>query len=230
MMVKDRLRDLISLATESFANHQLVLCDRDRWRIARMSRDRIESCYAAEIISLWGMRLYVGGDIDDCIFAYSDNSDPIAKLRWIGKCEDVGHYVCQKAQIGMTDSGKLTLEGRGGARGPSARVVYAWAAVRRLCELLDEIKPVATRIEPGFVGEGRACAWHPWTSSPCHEVDVEVPADAGMVWLVGERHLGKIADTNALGPQLLVNGRVYALDDAMALGLARIKKDKGEDK
>ena len=138
MRAKDRLRDLVSLATEAFANHQLVLCDKDRWRIARVGPDgKIENAYAAEIISLWGTRLYVGGDIDDCIFAYSDNSDPVAKLRWIGKCEDVGYYVCQKAQIGMTDSGKLTLEGRGRARGPSARVVFAWAAVRRLCELLD---------------------------------------------------------------------------------------------
>jgi hypothetical protein len=121
----------------------LILCENDRWRIAgKTEGGRTESAYATEIISLWGSRLYVGGDIDDCVFAYSDNSDSVAKLRWIGKCNDVGYYVCQKAQIGMTDNGKLTLEGRGRNRGPSARVIYAWAAVRRLCELFDE-----TRVE-----------------------------------------------------------------------------------
>lgn len=136
---RDRLRDLISLATEAFRDHRLIRCEGDRWRIAKVKDNgKVESAYATEIISLWGARLYVGGDIDDCIFAYSDNPDPIAKLRWIGRCDDVGYYVCQKAQIGMTDSGKLTTEGRGRNKGPSARVVYAWAAVRRLCELLEQ--------------------------------------------------------------------------------------------
>lgn len=146
MRARDRLRDLISLATEAFVNHQLILCDKERWRIARRRDGLVETTYCTEVVSLWGGRLYVGGDIDDCVFAYySDSTAPIDKLCWIGRCNDVGYYVCQKAQIGMTDNGKLTLEGRGGARGPSARVVYAWAAVRRLCELLDE-----TRVEREF--------------------------------------------------------------------------------
>jgi len=144
---RNRLQDMISLAIDAFANHQLIRCEQDRWHISRMTTDgRIESTYTTEIISLWGGRLFVGGDIDDCVFAYySDSPNHIDKLRWIGKCEDVGWYVCEKAQIGMTDNGKLTMERYGRNRGPSARVVYAWAAVRRLCELLDE-----TRVEREF--------------------------------------------------------------------------------
>lgn len=136
-------RDLMSMATEAFARHELVdnPCE-GWWRIARKDPDgRIDGNYAAEIISLWGGRLFVGGDIEDCVFAYySDSRDPVAKLRWIGKCEDVGWYVCQKAQIGLSDSGRLTTEGRGRNKGPSARVVYAWAAARRLCQLLEDIR------------------------------------------------------------------------------------------
>jgi len=134
------LDDLKQLAIEAFSRHELIYTsyDQDRWRIARVERGEIKSTYATEIISLWGGRLYVGGDIDDCIFAYySDSANPIDKLKWIGRNNDVGYYVCQKAQIGMTDNGKLTTEGRGKNKGPSARVVYAWAAVRRLCDLFD---------------------------------------------------------------------------------------------
>jgi hypothetical protein len=137
---------LISLARSAFTRHQLVGCREDCWRIARLNESgKIEGAYATEIVSLWGGRLFVGGDIDDCVFAYySDSPDHIDKLRWIGMCDDID-YVCQKAQMGMTDNGKLTTEGRGGNKGPSARVVYAWAAVRSLCGLLD-----ATKVEREF--------------------------------------------------------------------------------
>jgi hypothetical protein len=148
--------NLVSLATEAFANHRLVRCDEDRWLIARASRGRItETAYATEIVSLWHGRLYVGGDIDDCVFAqYVDSDRHIDKLRWIGWCDDLDWYVCQKAQIGMSDSGKLTKEGRGRNRGPSARVVYAWAAVRKLCDLLDEIEALRQCDDPAVVRAG----------------------------------------------------------------------------
>jgi hypothetical protein len=142
--MKRTTSDLVALATEAFARHSLVEGNHgsDRWRIARVEDGRIQSAYATEIVSLWGGELYVGGDIDCCVFGrYADTPSHIDKLRWIGTTEDLDWYVSQKAKIGMSDSGKVTTEGRGRSRGPNARVVYAWAAVRRLCELLEVAKP-----------------------------------------------------------------------------------------
>ena len=137
--------DLVDLATQAFARHSLVEGnhDSDRWRIARAEDGKIQSAYATEIVSLWGGELYVGGDIDCCVFGrYADTPSHIDKLHWIGMTSDLDWYVSQKARIGMTDSGKVTLEGRGRNKGPNARVVFAWAAVRKLCELLE-----ATRLQ-----------------------------------------------------------------------------------
>jgi len=129
---------LKELAIQAFADHRLVDTRSDRWRIARIHDGLIVTTYATEVVVLWGGRLYVGGDIDDCVFAYYyDSPDPVAMLRWIGECNDLV-YVCQKAGIGLSDNGKLTTERRGRKRVPSARIVYAWAAVRRLCELQNE--------------------------------------------------------------------------------------------
>jgi hypothetical protein len=190
---------LISQAIEAFKDHELILNTQDRWRIAsRNSNGSICGFYAAEIISLWGGRLYVGGDIDDCIFAYFSTNNPenfhLDKLRWIGKHNDVDYYVKQKASIGLTAT-ELTetwdvdtavkeldliieklqkdpeervqvddiISVKNTARGwgrhealeeiqefnlenlipinfgmvTSPRVIFAWAAVRRLCELLE---------------------------------------------------------------------------------------------
>jgi len=56
----------------------------------------------AEIIALAKGQLYVGGDIDFTIFAYySDRADPESRVRWMGRCNDVGYYVAEKARIGL---------------------------------------------------------------------------------------------------------------------------------
>lgn len=228
--MNDKTRDLMSLATEAFARHQLIRRRPDRWRIARVEDGRILGPYATEVVSLWGGELYVGGDIGFCVFGhYSDSPDPIMKLRWIGECEDLDWYVLQKARIGLEDpAGRLTTEGRGRNKVPNARVVYAWAALRKLCQLIDQQDAERrTRIEPGFVGrEGKA--WHPWPDS--REVDVEVPEDARMMCLVDQCHAMRIpSDVGTVGPLLYVPGDdgAYALDAAVANGYAKIK---GEEK
>jgi hypothetical protein len=200
---RDFVKAKCERAIEAFKNHELVDTRDDRWRIAKRDKDGwFTNVYYAEIISLWGGRLYVGGDIDACVFAYySDHSDHLSKLRWMGRCTDVSYYVRQKAQMGLTDNGKLVDEYNArvakqdlytylaewekeadahpdviGIRDvfheaaervddPEAmrdhlrrglehdiydwewiesigitvsnRVIYAWAALRRLCELLD---------------------------------------------------------------------------------------------
>lgn len=211
MTKRDFVKERCDRAIEAFKSHELVDCREDRWRICKREPDgQLTNIHAAEIVSLWGGRLFVGGDIDDCVFAYHSYNDKVnhhrAKLEWIGKCQDVGYYVRQKATMGLTDGGKLvdcfdqqiaeydlneclkdTLEemqeyDTSDARSNeilrirgifdeakhylddpemlrrhlyeafsdgdcewvstvgmvvSYRVVYAWAAVRRLCELLD---------------------------------------------------------------------------------------------
>jgi len=219
MTKRDFVKERCDRAIAAFQNHALVDDREDRWRICKREKDgKLTGIHAAEIVSLWGGRLYVGGDIDDCVFAYYSSSGKgetpreqhFAKLCWMGRCNDVSYYVRQKASMGLTDGGKLVDEfdervaqedldfqmkgmleglqatagdaedgGEGEARRikdlfdeakarmidpqmmrqrlyedlddldawewlcsvgniVSYRVVYAWAAVRRLCELLDE--------------------------------------------------------------------------------------------
>ena len=195
--LQKHLDHLKKMAITAFEKHVLVeqhVSDigGNRWFIARPHKDGngYDGIYATEVIALRNGRLFVGGDIDDCVFAYGDK-DPLERLRWIGCCEDLDYYVKQKATIGLGDGGKLTEEYvpsvarsqleevlrdaekentkeeyleylreakdhvdehddlmqfvhehlseyelyyLGGCC--SARVVFAWAAVRRLCELL----------------------------------------------------------------------------------------------
>jgi hypothetical protein len=207
MTKRDFVKERCDRTIEAFKNHELVDNREDRWRICKREKDgTLTNVHAAEIVSLWGGRLYVGGDFDDCVFAYyGDKSDHRSKLEWMGKCNDVAYYVRQKASMGLSDGGKLVDEfddrvatedldyhrdeliaaldssevEEGDAQDikevferakelmsephemcvylyeelhdsdawewlgtigniVSYRVVYAWAAVRRLCELLDE--------------------------------------------------------------------------------------------
>jgi hypothetical protein len=87
---------------EAFSTHEIVLSEPGRWRLQRRDKaGRLESTFCAEIISLWGGELYVGGDIDFVIFGYySDHQDPESKVRWMGRCGDISYYVHQKASIG----------------------------------------------------------------------------------------------------------------------------------
>lgn len=114
----DHDEQTIKAAIQAFRRHHLIdgSYDNGRWFIARKYDDgTIDGTYATEIISLRGGRLFVGGDIDDCVFAYysGPKDSPYFhehKLSWIGRCQDVSYYVAQKARIGLTDNGKLTAE------------------------------------------------------------------------------------------------------------------------
>lgn len=110
---RDDLQQTIALAIEAFENHEIILDDREngRWRIAtRYENGAVCGNMATEIVSLWGGRLYAGGDSPTCIFAYysgAAEADTAAwhedKLCWMGRHNDVGYYVAQKASIGMSN-------------------------------------------------------------------------------------------------------------------------------
>lgn len=110
-------RGTIRAAIRAFRNHELIEGDEfsRRWRIAtKYENGSIQGQYATEVVSLWGGRLYAGGDISDCVFAYySDTKEGnlnhhAHKLCWIGRGQDVSYYIAQKATIGLTDGGKIT--------------------------------------------------------------------------------------------------------------------------
>jgi hypothetical protein len=199
-----RLARLVEQARRAYADHEIVADGPRCWHIARRGADgRLDSCYSVDVYAGHHGQLYVGGDIDCVVFAaYGDNADPVRRLRWMGRCQDLDYYVAQKAAIGMTDDRKMVwdfdgdtaaadirehvavlreggceldedeleqwedfaAEAAGGEISPDAlyhamyhalpfehlegldrigsvlsgRVVYAWAALARLCDLLDE--------------------------------------------------------------------------------------------
>jgi hypothetical protein len=90
-------------AAEAFSRHVIRRRSDGRWLLQRRYKDDKgwDCVYAAEVISLWGGELYVGGDIDFVIFAhYNDTRSHESKLRWMGEHTDLGYYVRQKASIG----------------------------------------------------------------------------------------------------------------------------------
>lgn len=89
-------------AAKAFARHVITKrCDdQRRYLLQKLYEDgRPDWTFAAEVIVLEGGGLYVGGDIDHVVFAHGPAA-PIARLRWLGECDDLGYYVRQKAQIG----------------------------------------------------------------------------------------------------------------------------------
>ena len=94
---------VIAQARQAFRNHAIRDRSAGRWLLQK--RDEAggwDWTMAAEVISLYGGSLFVGGDIDHVVFGYySDKRDHESKLRWMGECDDIGYYVVQKARIGM---------------------------------------------------------------------------------------------------------------------------------
>lgn len=89
-------------ARKAFAAHVVSRESEGRWLLQRRYPDGgFEWTMAAEVISLAGGALYVGGDIDYVIFSwFSDSGAHEDKVRWMGRCTDLEYYVRQKAAIG----------------------------------------------------------------------------------------------------------------------------------
>ncbi len=101
--MKNRSQRLTEQARRQFATHQISKRSAGRWLLQRRYNDNTgwDWTMAAEVISLVGGALFVGGDIFHVIFGwYSDSADHGRKLRWMGKCDDIEYYVHQKAVIG----------------------------------------------------------------------------------------------------------------------------------
>lgn len=94
---------LVAQSREAFQLHVIRKRSEGRWLLQRRHDDGgWDSVYWAEIISLHGGGLFVGGDIDHVLFGYySDKSgNHEAKVRWMGEHNDIRYYVRQKAAIG----------------------------------------------------------------------------------------------------------------------------------
>lgn len=111
------LDTMIAQAIQSFKDHRFAFRDDDggRWCIAKPDAEGgFTGIMAAEIISTRFGALYVGADIDCCVFSHYNETNHIdnqqnhvAKLRWIGCNKSVSYYVRQKAMAGLSDGGKL---------------------------------------------------------------------------------------------------------------------------
>jgi hypothetical protein len=97
-------RRLHEQAKAAFTHHAIRERSPGRWLIAQPDEahpGHWKSCYWTEVITLRGGSLLVQGDIDFVIFShYGDSTDPEKILRWMGRCDDFGCYVHQKATIG----------------------------------------------------------------------------------------------------------------------------------
>lgn len=183
--------DRIIAAAVSFASHQ-VSGTPGNWLLK--GPGLALGAFWAQVVVLRGGYLYVGGDIQACVFGvYSDSQDPYDIVRWLGK-HDFDRYVIEKAIIGFgspalvwdrddaqfareikelmaefkQESREYTLLGdalsevgersreaivedlyNGGIDAeslptgeiPSVRVIYAHAALRRLCQIWSETAP-----------------------------------------------------------------------------------------
>lgn len=117
---QDVLQENIKRAIETYKDHELILRDdaNGRWRIATRYEDgSVCSNMATEVISLWGGRLFVGGDGPHCIFGYYSGGAEqdterwhAEKLCWMGRHYSVGYYITQKAAIGMGGGDEGTKE------------------------------------------------------------------------------------------------------------------------
>jgi hypothetical protein len=73
MLREQKIEKMITQSNEMFSKHEFVERDdqNGRWVIARKRSDgSVCSDMLTEIIVLRGGRVFVGGDIDDCVFAY----------------------------------------------------------------------------------------------------------------------------------------------------------------
>ncbi len=94
---------LLAQAREAFAEHVIRKESEGHWLLQKRHADGGWTwVVAAEVVSLACGQLYVGGDIEHVIYAYycDKSGNHEAKVRWMGRCNDVGYYVAQKACIG----------------------------------------------------------------------------------------------------------------------------------
>lgn len=95
--------DMVQQSRGSFEKHQISKRSDGRWLLQTRYKKPPEGwewTMAAEIICLENNSIYVGGDIYQAVFGHGPRN-PIARVRWMGKCDDLRYYVHQKASIGM---------------------------------------------------------------------------------------------------------------------------------
>lgn len=98
------LANLRVIAEDAFKDHSITHAEPGRWRLHAVDTlGRRKVNYATEIVYLMGGMMFVGGDIDNYIFAYySDDADGLGRARWM-TTDSIG-YVMEKARIGQSNN------------------------------------------------------------------------------------------------------------------------------
>ncbi len=113
---KDYIASAQAQAAAQFTRHVIRSRTDRSWLVQKpyVARDGIprigewDSDFWFEVFATHGQKLFLHGDIDHVLFAYSNRGDdPEQTLRWMGQHSDLAYYILQKAAIGMG--------GRGGA-------------------------------------------------------------------------------------------------------------------
>lgn len=150
---KKRDEHMRQMAQEAFERHCITQAQKyphgGRWIIQRPYSDGkgFDWTMAAEIVVMAGGRIVVWGDIGPVMFAHHGPfKDPKQVIDWMGKCEDLGYYVHQKATIGCRE------------------VVDVWEADVARFQLLEMITPEEIERqewdEKFVAGVKEALEWH----------------------------------------------------------------------
>jgi hypothetical protein len=148
-----RDEDMRRRAKEAFQGHHISQSQQDsaggRWLLQRPRRDRSgwDWTMAADIVVMLGGRIVVWGDLHPVLFAHHGPfKDPVEVINWMGKCEDLGYYVRQKASIACHE------------------IVDVWERDVARFQLLEMISPEEVkrqgRSEKFVEGIRKAIEWH----------------------------------------------------------------------
>jgi hypothetical protein len=175
-------------AQQAFQNHCLRKdYGEGRWLLQRPRTEDGEgwsTFYAAEVVCVYGGRLFVGGDIASVTFAHGPQ-DPLARLKWIAEQPPASSTVRQKAHVGSGRESVFTWDAD-----------YAVEMMQDALTTLDLEEADAECVREAIrgVGDGEAYVWQ------------ELPHDA-WEYLDG---LGKVLDVKVFYAHAAI-ARLYEL-------------------
>lgn len=120
------------LATQAFSNHQIKKSSDKSYELSRKTPVGWSSKYFVEFVSLNNGSLYIGGDVEPCIFSYHSGS-LLDRIQWVS--DSSVEYLAEKLTLGLKDP-LLSWDIEGSKKEVAPRIYYAKAACTKLLALL----------------------------------------------------------------------------------------------